>query len=150
MGLQRMDALLGDGELRSLAIGARRIRVLQRLYRAAAPPELAAGSRVKACKAGTLVVVADNAAVAAKLRQMTARLLAAIGKSAADVEAIRIEVHVSGAAGDSAPASTKAALGDDAVGQFAALAQRVPEGNLKKALANLVKHHSVRKKALRD
>jgi hypothetical protein len=146
MALQRIDSLLGTGELRTLAAGARRIRALERLYRAAAPRELAAASRVKACKAGTLVVTADNAAVAAKLRQMTARLLAAIRQSAGDVHAVRIEVHVGGAAHESRPQSAKAVLGRDAVTEFAALARRVPEGSLKNAIADLVKHHSPRKK----
>ena len=146
MGLQKIDSLLGTGELRTLSAGARRIRALERLYRAAAPQELAAGSRVKACKAGTLIVVADNAAIAAKLRQMTGRLLAAVRKSAADVDAIRIEVHVGGAAYERRPASAKAALGHGAIAEFAALAQRMPEGGLKRAIADLVKHHSPRKK----
>jgi hypothetical protein len=141
MGLQRIDALLGTGELRTLAAGARRIRVLDRAYRAAAPAALAAGSRVKTCKAGTLVVAADNAAVAAKLRQMTGGLLAAIRQSAPDVDAIRIEVDVRATGYEGRPASGKAVLGQDAVRNFAELAQRVPEGGLKKALADLVKHH---------
>jgi hypothetical protein len=146
MGLQKIESLLGTGELRTLSAGARRIQALERLYHAAAPQELAAGSRVKACKAGTLIVVADNAAVAAKLRQMTGRLLEAIRKSAADVEAIRIEVHVGGAAYERRPASAKAALGHQAITEFAALAKRMPEGGLKNAIADLVERHSSGKK----
>jgi hypothetical protein len=145
LALQRIDSLLGTGELGPLAAGARRIRALDRVYKAAAPQELAASSRVKTCKAGTLVVVAGNAAVAAKLRQITGRLLAAIRESVPDVDAIRVEVDVGGACSEDAPAPGKAGLGQDAVGNFAALAQRVPEGGLQKALANLVKHHSRRK-----
>jgi hypothetical protein len=146
MGLQRIDSLLGTGELRPLAAGARRIRALDRVYRAAAPQELAASSRVKTCKAGTLVVVAGNAAVAAKLRQMTGRLLAAIRQSAPDVDAIRIEVDVGAVRSEDRTTSGKAGLGQDAVRNFAALAERVPEGSLKKALADLVKHHTRRSK----
>jgi hypothetical protein len=146
MGLQKLDSLLGADELRTLAAGAKRIRALEHLYRTAAPRELAAASRVKNCKAGTLVVVADSAAVAAKLRQMTGRLLAAIRKSAAEIEAIRIEVRVDGAAYEGRPDSGKAVLSRDAVSKFAALAKRAPEGSLKTALADLVKHHTSRKK----
>jgi hypothetical protein len=147
MGLQKIESLLGTGELSTLSAGARRVRALERLYREAAPRELAAASRVNGCKAGTLVIVADNAAVAAKLRQMTVRLLRAISRSAADVEALRIEVHVGGAAHERRPASYKAALGGDAIREFTALAQRMPEGNLKSAIADLVKRHSNRNKA---
>jgi hypothetical protein len=146
MPLQRIDSLLGAAELRTLAAGARRIRALERLYRSAAPRELAAASRVKACKAGTLVITADNAAVAAKLRQMTGRLLTAIAQSADDVRAVRIEVHVGGAAYGRRRPAAKPALGRDAIDEFAALAGRIPDGSLKKAIADLVKHHSRRKR----
>jgi hypothetical protein len=142
MGLQRIDALLGAAELGALSAAARRVRVLDRAYRAAAPQELAARSRVKTCKARTLVVLAGNPAVAAKLRQMTGRLLAAIRQSAPDVAEIRIEVDVEGARSAERGGSAKAGLGQEAVRNFAALAQRVPEGPLKKALGDLVKHHT--------
>jgi hypothetical protein len=147
MGLKKFDSLLGSGELRRLAAGARQIRALERLYRASAPPELAAASRVKACKAGTLFVVADNAAVAAKLRQMTGGLLEVIRKSAAEIDAIRFEVQVGGTESQRASRTETATLSREAVGKFAALAQNVPEGSLKKAIADLVKHHSPRKKS---
>lgn len=141
-----MESLLGCNELQSLASAARRIRRLNRLYRAAAPRELAAASRVKTCKAGTLVVIADNAAVAAKLRQMTSGLLADVRKSAADVCALRIEVDVGGASGERTPRSAKPVLSGEAITKFAELGQRLPAGGLKTAIGNLVKHHSPRKK----
>jgi hypothetical protein len=145
MGLQKIESLLGAGELRNLSAGARRIRALERAWQAAAPEALGASSHVRTCKEGTLVIVADNAAVAAKLRQMTGRLLAAIKQSADGVDMLRIEVGVdSGQAPAVSP--KKAALGDAAVEQFAALARRVPDGNLKDALDQLVQNHSRRRK----
>jgi hypothetical protein len=146
MALQRMESLLGCDELQPLASAARRIRRLNRLYRAAAPRELAAASGVKTCKAGTLVVIADNAAVAAKLRQMTAGLLAEIRKSAADVSAVRIEVGVGAGTGGSTAPPAKALLSRDTVTKFAELGKRLPAGGLKTAIGDLVKHHSPRKK----
>ena len=146
MALQRMESLLGCEELQSLASAARRIRRLDRLYRAAAPRELAAASRVKTFKAGTLVVIAENAAVAAKLRQMTTGLLADVRKSAADVSAVRIEVAVGGGAGERSAPSAKAVLSRHAVTKFAELGRRLPAGGLKTAIGDLVKHHSPRRK----
>jgi hypothetical protein len=147
MGLQKIESLLGAGELRTLSAGARRIRALDKAWQAAAPPELGASSRVRTCKAGTLVIVADNAAVAAKLRQMTGRLLAAIRKSTDGVEAIRIEVGIDASGHTSTPSPDKAALGDEAVDKFATLARRVRDGSLKNALDRLVKRHSASSKA---
>jgi hypothetical protein len=139
MGLQKIDSLLGAGEFRTLSAGARRIRELERAWQTAAPPALGAASHVRTCKAGTLVIVADNAAVAAKLRQMTGRLLAAVRTSATGVDAMRIEVGVDARAHAAGGSSDKAVLGAAAVEQFAALARRVPEGSLKQALDQLVK-----------
>ena len=142
MGLRKIDSLLGAGEFRTLSAGARQIRELERAWQAAAPPALGAASHVRTCKAGTLVIVADNAAVAAKLRQMTGRLLAAVRTSAPRVDAMRIEVGVDATAHASSAPSNKAVLGRAAVEQFAELARRVPEGSLKDALDQLVKRRS--------
>jgi hypothetical protein len=149
MPLQRVDAFLATDELRTVASGARRLQALQKLYAAAAPPELARSSKVKTCKSGTLVIVADNAAVAAKLRQLAGSLLAAIRPSAADVAAIKVETNVTGAAHERRPPSRKEPLTSAAVQNFEALSKRVPAGPLKAAIRNLVKHHAPRKKAKR-
>jgi hypothetical protein len=149
MHLQRMSAFLRAEELRMLAAGARRLVALQKIYSAAAPRELSAASRVKTCKGGTIVIVCDNAAVAAKLRQLTAGLLAAIQKSAAELTAIKVEVQVPGAPQERIPDSHKDGLTVASVEKFADLCRRVPKGPLRSAIRKLVKRHSPRKDSVK-
>ena len=96
-------------------------------------------------RTGTLLVSADNATVAAKLKQLAPTLLASIRKTEAEITGLRIEVQVSGAAHERPPQSKKKALSPDAVQKFDELAKRVDDGDLKTALANLVRRHQAAK-----
>ena len=147
MALNRIGSLLGTAaELKALSARARRMRELQTLFFKSAPRELESSSRVKNCKARTLVIAADNAAVAAKLKQLAPSLLAAIREIEAEITALRIEVQVSASARERLRKSEKSALSADALKEFEELAKRVPAGDLKAALRNLVRHHRVRKR----
>ena len=81
-------------DFEAINMRVRRIAALQRTYLEAAPGEVARASRVGAETQGTLVILADNGAVAARLRQSTPRLLAAIRQRWPEVTSIRIEVQV--------------------------------------------------------
>ena len=142
MPLHTIGNLLGAAdELKALAAKTRRLRELQKLYCGSAPRELASSSRVKNLRAGTLFIAADNAAVAAKLRQLAPTLLVSLRESEAEITGIRIEVQVSGRLQERVPQSRKTPLTPDAIQEFDALAKRIPDGNLKAALARLVRHH---------
>lgn len=148
MPLHTIGKLLGaSDELKALSARARRLGELQMLYSRSAPRELAAASRVKSYRAGTLVVSADNAAVAAKLRHLAPRLLTWIKNTDQEVTGIRIEVQVGGAAHERVPRSKKILLTPDAIEKFEELSKRVPNGDLKSAIANLVRHHRPRGRA---
>ena len=142
MPLQKIGALLGASEeLKTLSAGTRRMQDLQTLYLRSAPRELAGSSRVKNYRAGTLFVSADNAAVAAKLKQLAPSLLASIRKTEPQITGIRIEVQVSGAARERPRKPQKKPLTPEAVARFEALSKRVPNGGLKDAIARLVRRH---------
>jgi len=142
MPLHPLGKLLGaTDELKALSARMRRLRELQTLYVRSAPRELASASRVKNLRTGTLLVSADNAAIAAKLKQLAPTLLASIRKTEAEVTGLRIEVQVSGAAHERRPKSKKRPLSTDAIEKFDELAKRVEDGGLKTALANLVRRH---------
>ena len=142
MPLHTIGDLLGaTEELRTLSARARRLRELQTLYVGSAPRELAQSSRVRNLRGGTLLISADNAAIAAKLKQLAPTLLASIRKSEAEITGIRIEVQVSGALHERIPKSRKTPLTADAIQEFDSLAKRVPDGNLKAALTRLVRRH---------
>jgi hypothetical protein len=142
MPLRTIGTLLGaTDQLKALSARARRLRELQTLYVGSAPRELASSSRVKNLRAGTLLISADNAAVASKLKQLGPTLLASIRKSEAEITAIKIEVQVSGALHEREPKSKKTLLSADAIQEFDALSKRVPDGKLKSALARMVRRH---------
>ena len=142
MPLYKLGHLLGaSDELKALTARTRRLRELQALLVRSAPRELAKASRVKNYRAGTLLIGADNAAVATRLRQIAPRLLATISKTEKEITGIRIEVQVSGAARERVKPSRKTALTPDAVDKFQQLAKRVEDAGLKSALARLARHH---------
>jgi hypothetical protein len=142
MPLHTIGKLLGaTEELKALSARMRRLRELQKLYAGSAPRELASASRVKNYRTGTLFVSADNAAVAAKLKQLAPTLLALIRKTEAEVTGLRIEVQVSGAIHERVVKSRKKPLSLDAIQKFDELASRVENGGLKTAIAKLVQRH---------
>src|SRR5205085_9166243 len=118
----------------------RRLRELQKLYSGSAPPELANASHVKNYREGTLFIATENAATAAKLRQMAPTLLTRINKSEPEIREIRIGVQVAGRARNVRARTPKTALPADALNKLDALAQPVGDETLKSALTRLVQH----------
>ena len=142
MPLKTLSELFGSAEaLKALKVRVRRASELQSLYVRTAPRELAGSSRVKGCRAGTLFVFADNAAVAAKLKQLAPRLLAAIRENEPEINQIRIEVQVGGREAVSRSKPRKKPLAEGAVRRLDELAQTLPDGGLKAALARLAARH---------
>ncbi len=141
MPLHTIGKLLSaTDELKALQARTRQLLELQTLYLGSAPRELASSSRVKGYRAGTLFVAADNAATAAKLKQLAPRLLASVQKFEMQVTSIRIEVQVTGS--QRTYKSIKTSLTPEAVEEFDALSKRVTDLDLKSALSNLVTRHS--------
>ena len=143
MPLHTFGELLGATDaLKTLTARVRRLKELQSLYVRTAPRELASSSRVKGCRAGTLLVSADNAAVAAKLSQLAPRLLAAIRENEAEINQIRIEVQVTGREAIFAYTPRKEALPASAIRRFGELAASIPDGALKAAISRFAARHA--------
>lgn len=132
------DVIANSGNLQALTRKARRLKALQQLLFEASPPLLAAASRVADLRSGTLVVLADNAAVAAKLRQLIPRLLSRIREQASEVTGIRIEVQVKPHKIKDEEEFTKVSLPPDAIQEFERLSGSLPPSPLKSALTRLV------------
>ncbi len=143
-----LDLLGTTEELKALQARVRRLRDLQMLYFRSAPRELAGSSRVKSYRAGTLVVSADSAAVAAKLKQLAPRLLTSIRQTEAEITKVRIEVQVGGRAAERVYKVKKTALTTETIRKFDELAARVADGGLKSALARLARHQRGRRARL--
>lgn len=145
MPAHKIGSWLASGELRMLADKARRLTELQQVFFDSAPPLLAQASRVKNYRAGTLFLLADNAAVATKLKQLAPRLLVNIQKREAEVTGIRVEVQVKGSACETPSKLKNSSLTVDSIEYFRKLSEAVPDSPLKSALTNLVRRHGRRK-----
>jgi hypothetical protein len=132
------DVIAHSGNLTALARHARRLSALQQLLLEASPSELAAASRVTDLRAGTLVVLADNAAVAAKLRQLAPRLLKHLQKQQTEVTGIRVDVQVKTHRIKAEDDVTKPTLPPEAIKDLGGLAEALPPSPIKSALVRLL------------
>lgn len=144
MPAQKIGSWLASGELRTLSRKAQRLTELQQVFFGSAPAPLAQASRVKNYQAGTLFLLADNAAVAAKLKQLAPRLLVTIQKLEPEVTGIRIEVQVNESQYKTQAKVKKISLRIDSVEHFRKLSEAIPDSPLRSALTNLVRRHGRR------
>lgn len=145
MAVKKLASLLNaTGELKAIAERTRQVRDWQRRYEHAVPPALARATQVAGFRSGTLVVWADNAAVAAKLKQQATRLAAALSNERDTVTAVRVMVQPSAAVRAASEKRRRAGLPLHAVNQFARLSESIPDSPLKEALETLIARHRPR------
>ncbi len=144
MPLRDIRNLLGaSSELAALREKTQRLLALQRAYVDCTPVELAEitkASRVGYLKAGTLYLLADNAAVAAKLRQLLPRLLPIFQKLEAEVTGIRVDVQPKSPPAGPSASLNKTALPVDYIKQFEETAKTIRNPDLKLAVTNLMRN----------
>ena len=140
------DVIAHSGSLTALARHARRLSDLQQLLLEATPSALAPASRVTDLKAGTLVILADNAAVAAKLRQLAPRLLKHVQKQEVEVTGIRVDVQVKTYKIKAEDEITKRPLSPESIRDFEGLAEALPPSPLKSALIRLLERRGPAKR----
>jgi len=143
MPLRDIRTLIGaTGELATVRDQARRQAALQQAFVDYTPVELAdvtKASRVGYIRAGTLYLLADHTAVAAKLRQLLPRLLPVFRKLEAEVTAIKVQVQVRNRAGVTISHSKAKSLPIESIEKFKDLANSVRDRKLKLAITNLVR-----------
>jgi len=81
-------------ELRALNREIRQLTGLQRALAEVLPHNLAAFATVASVNAAEMILFADNGAVAAKLRQMTPRILTSLRDRGYEITGIRLQVQV--------------------------------------------------------
>jgi hypothetical protein len=95
MSARKVSEILdADDALGNLAAASRRVQQLQRIYLEAVPAAFSRVSRVGWARAGVVSVIASNGAVAAKLRQLTPRILEGFRRHGLEFNSMRIEVQV--------------------------------------------------------
>jgi len=142
MAVQKISALLRTtGEFKALVQKTQRLAEWHKRYADLAPPALARSSRVAGFRSGTLVLWADNAAVAAKLKQLTPRLMTALNEQADEVTSIRVQVQPVQVTPRREKKAALSGLPPQAVDQFEKLSASVHGSPLKEAIEKLVAHH---------
>jgi hypothetical protein len=151
MAPETVKRLLDESaDLKPLATQLARIRHLQRRYRSLAPRELAEASRVCAIDGTTVVICADNAAVASVLRHLAPRMLEGLRETARksskhtrdqELTSIRVEVQVSVT---KKPAPVRA-RGELPAAKLSELARKLGDSPLKKTLEEIAVREEARK-----
>lgn len=129
-----------------------RVAHLQARFRRAVPESLLAASRVSAVDGSTVVIGADNGSVAAALRAVAPRLLAALQGGAGtrkepnsetnqEVTAIRVEVQVTAGA----PVRVSPRPSPPSPEQLSRLAEGLSESPLREALERMAEAQRSRK-----
>lgn len=129
--------LKSSDSLRSLTQAAQRNAELHRVLVNVAPPALTQACCVKQLRDGTLTLLAENAAIAAKLKQLAARLLASYQKQRWQVTSIRIEVQVREPTPAPAAKREPKRLSIETIENLEKLSAQIEDLPLKAALARL-------------
>ena len=132
--------LNASDDLRSLSDEARRITQLQQVFLKSAPQSLTQACCVKQLRAGTLFLLAENAAIAAKLKQLAPRLLTSYRKQGLEVTSIRVEVQVSEPAQNLNSSRKPKRLSVETIENLEGFAAGLEESPLKQALTRLAAH----------
>lgn len=138
---QRLKAFFNSNlNLRQLSQRIGEIAALQRQYQLIAPASLAQSSRVIQRKGQTLVIAADNGAVAAKLRQIGDELISSFITRGCEVTGIQIKVQVRILPSASKPRPRM--VGEQGKKELAEFAQSLENSPLKSALERLAQHRT--------
>ena len=141
MPAHKIDFYLNSSNsLRQLADEARRIAELQQVFLKIAPQPLTHACCVKQLRAGTLLLMAENAAIAAKVKQVFPRVLAFYQKLGWEITSIRVEVQVRQTAPQPVARRARARLSIETIDNLERLAAGLEDSPLKQALTNLVAH----------
>ena len=99
-----LEAADGAGKLMA---HAKLLIRLSRLYRDIAPPYLSQASTLANYKAGTIVIHAENGAIAAKLRQMAPSLVDGFSRKGVECNGLQIKVQAREKQAQSMPSTLK-------------------------------------------
>lgn len=126
--------------LQGLLQQAQKLLALQKAWNEVAPKALAAASRIGAMRQQTLIVYANNGAVAGKLRQLLPSLLEKIQKRGFEVTAIRVDVQVEALPPGKKPKDLT--VSPNALSSLEKLEESLDDSPLKNALHSLIRRHS--------
>lgn len=133
-----LEAYLGQGDgTARLLEHARLLQRLARIYADVTPEHLGQASRVANYKSGTVVIHADNGAVAARLRQMAPTLTREFCQRGVECNELRVKVQAREIPLRSSTSAPRP-LSEPARASLATLAGALPPSPLRKAIETLV------------
>jgi len=121
---------------------AERLIELRRIYSKLVPQQLLRSSSIVNCKQQTVVIFAENNAVAAKLRLLSPRLVDDFSKSGVQVTGFRIEVQPRQDPPKAVPPK-RAKLSRAGAESLGALARQLPDSALRQTLAGMAARGSL-------
>lgn len=127
--------------LQSLMQAAGRLIEVQRVYQGLAQKNLAKYSKVGSVVQGTLVLLAENGAIAAKLKQQLPTLLSKFQQRGVEVSAIRVEVQAGLLRATNRPPHDKH-IEEAGLQSLQKLQEKLEDGALKLALEKLLRHQN--------
>jgi len=123
-------------DLQAITVRLDRVAALQQIYLGAVPSELSVLSRVADERAGTVVIVADTSAVAAKLRQLAPRIVTEIVKREPQRTSIRLEVQLAPSVGTARVRGPE--ISQTGLASLTELQQSLADSPLREALTKLL------------
>lgn len=142
-GRSLRDLLGNDKVLGTLAREATRLHELDMLWQRLLPAQLRGLSQVAALRDGRLLVFAQQAAVATRVRFLEASLRQKLEAAGWPVSVIRIRV---GRTFDRAPRENRLTIGEQGLAALEAGAGTLEDPALKQALYRLVRHQRERQR----
>lgn len=138
---QRLKAFFNNNlDLRQLSQRVGEIAALQGQYQLIVPAYLSQSSRIIQRKGQTLIIAADNGAVAAKLRQLGDELISSFITRGCEVTGIQIKVQVRIL--PSARQPRPRIIGEQGEKKLGEFAQSLENSPLKSALERLAQHRT--------
>ncbi|MCK6413866.1 MAG: DUF721 domain-containing protein [Azonexus sp.] len=125
-----------DGGSAQVLTHARLLLKLGRRFEAIAPTAFRQAARVANFRSGVVVILAENGAVAAKIRQMSQRLCDELSRGGTQCNELEVKVQPRKNALQSIPSMQKG-LSGKALAQVGGLAAGLPPGPLRTALERL-------------
>lgn len=123
-----------------LALAAQRLNAISRIWETVAPIGLARSCRVGRLDDGVLTLLADNGAIASKIKQQLPSLLEKLQQRGREITGIRVDVQVKIPSPERASAP-KQGISQQSLASLEKLDNELEDSPLKEALTNLIKRH---------
>lgn len=142
MSARKLDTFFSEktSPLNRLAQAAQQLNFISRIWETTAPIGLARSCRVGRLDGDVLTLLADNGAIASKIKQQLPTILEKLQQRGVKITGIQVAVQVKIPLGDTVVAP-KVGISAGGMASLEKLGSELSDSPLKEALTNLIKHH---------